>query len=374
MSGLPDSSGVRASFSSDVCAPQGSRESTHGILKLLAGLLLIGFIAALWFIFHPFVTPLLWAIVMTTATWPAYLHLRHTLPSPLYLAPLVATFILGIIFLLVVLPLPLQLTLELRKIAESLQELNLIQIQETFGSIPVVGSLLVETLTPLLQESSALGALFEAYPAKMLSFAGSAARGIALTLGNLLASLIGCYALYRHGERLLGQLNSALLNVGGEKVPKVLETVHPTVRGAAYGVVATSVSQGILATMGYYFSGAPIPLLLGAVTMITALAPWGAPLVYLPVATYLLVFTSLPWYYGIGLAIWGVSVVSTIDNLLRPLFISQTTSLSPILVFIGVIGGILSFGLLGIFVGPALIAIAQLLWLDLAKPVEQKAP
>ena len=126
--------------------------------------------------------------------------------------------------------------------------------------------------------------------------------------------------------------------------------------------------------MGYYFSGAPIPLLLGAVTMITALAPWGAPLVYLPVATYLLVFTSLPWYYGIGLAIWGVSVVSTIDNLLRPLFISQTTSLSPILVFIGVIGGILSFGLLGIFVGPALIAIAQLLWLDLAKPVEQKAP
>ena len=374
MSGLPDSSGVRPNPSSSACAFQGSRESAHGTLKLLAGLLLIGFIAALWFIFHPFVTPLLWAIVVTTATWPAYLHLRHTLPSPLYLAPLVATFTLGIIFLLVILPLPLQLTIELRRIGDSLKELDLVQIQETFGSIPLVGPLLVETLTPLLHESSALGALFEAHPAKILSFAGSAARGIALTLGNLLSSLIGCYALYRHGERLLGQLNSALLNVGGEKIPKVLETVHPTVRGAAYGVVATSVSQGILATMGYYFSGAPIPLLLGAVTMITALAPWGAPLVYLPVATYLLVFTSLPWYYGIGLAIWGVSVVSTIDNLLRPLFISQTTSLSPILVFIGVIGGILSFGLLGIFVGPALIAIAQLLWLDLAKPVEQKAP
>jgi predicted PurR-regulated permease PerM len=106
--------------------------------------------------------------------------------------------------------------------------------------------------------------------------------------------------------------------------------------------------------------------------MITSLAPWGAPLVYFPVAAYLLLFTSLPWYYGIGLVIWGVCVVSSIDNLLRPLFISQATSLSPILVFIGVIGGILSFGLLGIFVGPALMAIAQLLWLDLAKPVEQK--
>jgi predicted PurR-regulated permease PerM len=71
--------------------------------------------------------------------------------------------------------------------------------------------------------------------------------------------------------------------------------------------------------------------------------------------------------------VWGVCVVSTIDNLLRSLFISQTTSLSPVLVFIGVIGGVLSFGLLGIFVGPALIAIAQILWLDLAKPLHHEA-
>jgi predicted PurR-regulated permease PerM len=352
---------------------EGVRGPTRWVLQILSGLLLIGFLAALWLVFHPFVTPLLWAIVITTATWPAFLRIRARCASPQYLAPLIATLILGVVLIVVALPLPLQLTSEIREIGEGLKELDHVQIQDTFGSIPIIGPLLAKTITPLLHESSALGALFEAHPAKMLSFAGSAAKGIAISFGNLLASLIGCYALYRHGERLLAQLKSALRNVGGEKIPKVLETIHPTVRGAAYSVVATSASQGILAAIGYYFSGAPIPLLLGAITMIAALAPWGAPLVYIPVATYLLVFTSLPWYCGIGLMVWGVCVVSTIDNLLRSLFISQTTSLSPVLVFIGVIGGVLSFGLLGIFVGPALIAIAQILWLDLAKPLHHQA-
>ena len=93
---------------------------------------------------------------------------------------------------------------------------------------------------------------------------------------------------------------------------------------------------------------------------------------YVPVALYLIFFSELPWYHGVGLALWGTVVVSTIDNVLRPLFISQSTKLSPMLVFVGVLGGAVSFGLLGVFIGPALIAVARWLWFRLAAPIPLK--
>jgi predicted PurR-regulated permease PerM len=124
----------------------------------------------------------------------------------------------------------------------------------------------------------------------------------------------------------------------------------------------------VLAGIGYYVVGAPTPLLLGVLTLIVSFVPFGPPFVYIPVTAYLLFATELPWYHGVGLAIWGTIVVSTVDNILRPLFISQSTKLSTILVFIGVLGGVASFGLLGVFIGPALVAIAQLFWLELGRP------
>jgi predicted PurR-regulated permease PerM len=104
--------------------------------------------------------------------------------------------------------------------------------------------------------------------------------------------------------------------------------------------------------------------------MVVSLIPFGPPLVYVPVALYLILLSGQPWYYGAGLLVWGIGVVSTVDNLLRPLFISQATQVRPILVFIGVLGGLTAFGLLGVFIGPALIAVAQWLWLDFAQDKE----
>jgi predicted PurR-regulated permease PerM len=85
------------------------------------------------------------------------------------------------------------------------------------------------------------------------------------------------------------------------------------------------------------------------------------------VAAYLIFFSDLPWFYGVGLLAWGIACISTVDNLLRSALISQATHVSPIIVFIGVLGGVLAFGLLGVFVGPALMGVAQSLWLELAQ-------
>lgn len=329
---------------------------------------MIGLMFALWVIVRPFWTPLIWAIVLTTSTWPTYRRLRTSVPSPVYLAPLIASLVWGVLLILVLVSLPMQLTSEIKALAAHLRATETEQIADAMASIPVVGDAVSTTVRTLFSDPGALAAILEEHQAALFSFATSAARGLMSTVLAILASLVGCFILYRHGELLALQLKAILERIGGENITKLLDTVHVTVRGAAYSVIATAIAQGILAGFGYFVAGAPTPLLLGVVTLFISFVPFGPPCIYVPVSAYLLFATDLPWYHGVGLAIWGTIVVSTVDNILRPLFISQSTKLSTILVFIGVLGGVASFGLLGVFVGPALMAIAQLLWLELARP------
>ena len=344
------------------------RERYRIALRILTGSLIIGFMISLWIIVRPFLTPLLWAVVLTTTTWPAYARLRRNAPKPAYLAPLLATLIIGIVLTLIVVSLPVQLTSEVKSLAAQIRATDPRQVADALESLPLVGEILAAGALAFLSDPGSLAAFIEEHQAAIFSFATSAARGLLATAVAICASLVGCFVLYRHGEVLVAQLRNILERIGGEGIAKLIDTVHVTVRGAAYSVLATALAQGVLAGIGYYVAGAPTPLLLGVVTLIVSFVPFGPPFVYVPVTAYLLFATDLPWYHGVGLAIWGTVVVSTVDNILRPLFISQTTKLSTILVFIGVLGGVASFGLLGVFIGPALVAIAQLFWLELGRP------
>ena len=349
---------------------QGERYRTT--LGILTGSLVIGFMVSLWMIVSPFWTPLLWAIVLTTTTWPAYRHVRNRVPKPACLAPLIASLVLGVLLVLVLVSLPVQLTSEVRALAARLRATDPRAIAETFASLPILGEMLATGVLTFLNDPASIASLIEEHQATLLSFATTAARGFLSTAATILASLIGCFVLYRHGELLVAQLRTILERIGGEGIARLIDTVHVTVRGAAYSVIATAIAQGVLAGIRYCVAGAPTPLLLGLITLIISFVPFGPPFIYVPVTAYLLFATDLPWYHGVGLAAWGVVVVSTMDNILRPLFISQTTKLSTILVFIGVLGGAASFGLLGVFIGPALVAIAQLFWVQLARPASMK--
>jgi predicted PurR-regulated permease PerM len=342
-------------------------EKYRAALRILSALLLLAFMAAFGLVVRPFVNPLLWSIILVTSTWPSYARLRATLPTPAYLAPLCATLLLGIVLLLIMVPLPLQLAAEVAELRTHLSALDLPTLQSSLSAIPLVGPIIATMVERAVREPIDVNSLLSEHQRQLLSFATAAARGVLTTIVVTIATLVGCYFLFRHGEMLLNQFRRILQRIGGENIPKLLDTVNVTVRGAAYSVLATAVAQGILAGIGYIVAGAPVPLLLAMVTMIVSLIPFGTPFVYLPVSAYLLFFSGLPWYHGVGLGIWGALVVSTVDNLLRPLFISQSTKVSPILVFIGVLGGIAAFGLIGVFIGPALMAVAHWLWIDFSR-------
>ena len=152
--------------------------SYRSALHWLLALLLITFVSALYFVVRPFFTPLLWAIVLATATWPLFKRLRARLPTPTFVAPLVLTLILGAILLVAVIPLPLQLASEIRSITSELRTIERGNINQTITALPVVGSYLASFLESLLSDPNGLVALVGEHQAGILSFATAAARGV----------------------------------------------------------------------------------------------------------------------------------------------------------------------------------------------------
>jgi predicted PurR-regulated permease PerM len=245
--------------------------------------------------------------------------------------------------------------------------MDVAHIIESIRSAPIIGEPLAHQITILQGREGGIAAFIGTHQATLLKFATQVVLGIVDTLTIVLMSLVGCFILYLHGEKLVAQSQSIASKLGASQAQRIFNYVGTTVRGAAYSVIATAIAQGTLAGIGYAVAGAPLPVLLAVATMVLSLVPFGAPLLYIPVAAYLLFFTELPWYYGAGLLVWGIACISTVDNFLRSILISQATQVSAIIVFAGVVGGVLAFGLLGVFVGPALIGVAQSLWVEFAE-------
>lgn len=331
----------------------------------------LAFSAALIFavgmVVRPFALPLLWASVLTITTWPLFAWLRGRMPSRPWLAALLLTLMLGAILLLVAIPLPLRLADEAVELGKRITELDVTSIMEWTTRVPLVGDILSRQIADQQATKTALAAFISAHQVTLLTFATHVVKEILNTLTIIFMSLVGCFILYLHGEKLVAQSRSIVSKLGISRTHHLFAEVGGTVRGAAYSVIATAIAQGTLAGIGYAVAGAPLPILLALATMIFSLIPFGAPVLYVPVAGYLIFLGGQPWFYGVGLLVWGIACVSTVDNLLRSMLISQATQVSATIVFIGVVGGVLAFGLLGVFVGPALMAVAQSIWLELAQ-------
>jgi predicted PurR-regulated permease PerM len=323
-------------------------------------------LCAVGVVLRPFVLPLLWAGVLTIATWPLYVMVRSYTPTRPWIAALIATSALGFVLILLSIPLPLRLGGECLELGKRLSGIDATQIISLLRTVPVVGTDLAKHIETLQGREGLITALFSPHQTTLLKYTTKAAIEIIDTLVIVFLSLVGCFMLYVHGETLVTQSLRIFSKLGASHAQGIFDDIAAIVRGAAYSVIATAIAQGILAGIGYAVVGAPLPILLAVATMVLSLVPCGAPLLYVPVTAYLVFFTGLPWYYGIGLFVWGTAFVSTVDNLLRTALMSKATRVSALAVFIGVVGGVLVFGLLGAFVGPALIGVAHTLWEEFA--------
>jgi predicted PurR-regulated permease PerM len=202
----------------------------------------------------------------------------------------------------------------------------------------------------------------------------AAAEALAASVLQFLLALIVAATFWANGEAVAAVLRDVMRRLGGSAAVASLDAAGASLRSVAYGIVGTACLQGLLMTLGAFVSGAPAAGLLGFVVMLLAISQIGAvliPLVWGGAAWWLFQQGDNTW--GIFLLVWGAVMVSASDNLIRPLLIRRGVSMPLSLVILGVFGGFLSFGFLGLFIGPASLAVAYTLlqaWRSHALPAD----
>ena len=323
--------------------------------KLVATFILV---AGCFLVLKPFLTATLFAAVVCVSTWPLYLRLLHLMKNRKNIAALIMTFSLSV---LVILP----LALVAYNLADNITSFyNEIKLAIQYGpmdapswlkDIPIVGTSISEYWHLLATSQKDMDALTNRLlePTKNFLLAG----GIILGQGVMEMSLAAfvSFFFYRDGLALLRFLNITLDRIVGVHTENVLCIVNNTVQSVMYGLLGTALAQGLVATIGFFIAGVPGALMLGATTALLSLIPIGPPIIWGAAAIWLFNQGTAGW--GVFMLLWGFFLISSVDNVVKPLLISRGSNLPFILILFGVLGGILAFGFIGVFIGPTLIAV-----------------
>ena len=179
-------------------------------------------------------------------------------------------------------------------------------------------------------------------------------------------SVFICFFFYRDGPAITARTQAVMERLAGHRAKQLIEVTAGTVSRVVNGILGTALAQSVLALIGFWISGVPGAMLLGLLTFFLSIIPMGPPLVWLPAALWLYSQGEIGW--AIFLAGYGLVVVSSIDNVIKPYLISRGGSLPLLLVFMGVLGGLLAFGFIGVFLGPVILAVGYALLSEWMRP------
>jgi predicted PurR-regulated permease PerM len=180
--------------------------------------------------------------------------------------------------------------------------------------------------------------------------------GLAIGKGivEVALSVFLAFFIFRDGGKAADRLQASINRIAGDRGKHLLEVAGNTVRGVVYGILGTALVQAIMAGIGFVIAGVPGAALLALLTFFLSVLPMGPPLVWIPAVIWL--FSQGFTGRAIFMLIWGL-LVSSVDNVVKPWLISQGSELPFVLIFFGVIGGALTFGFIGVFLGPTLLAV-----------------
>lgn len=310
-----------------------------------------------------FIVPVLWASIIAYMTWPIYKYIHMRCGDR---ANLSATIMISLVILVIGIPLTFAvflLQLEGRNLYLDLhRQLSSgnFQLPSFIGQLPFIGPAITESVNEINANPAALTQTINTWIQGHMNYGKIVVGEISRNLIKLGFVIFTLFFFYRDGRTILQQVSTALEKIIGPRIHHYLDTISETTRAVVYGVGLTAVAQAILAGLSYFVAGAPNPMLLTIVTFVFALIPFGTPLAYGAVSLWL--FTHGQMLEAIGVMIWGVCIVSTSDNVIRPLVISGATKIPFLLIMFGVLGGISSFGLVGLFIGPVILAILLAIW------------
>ncbi|KZE34212.1 putative PurR-regulated permease PerM [Crenobacter luteus] len=306
----------------------------------------------------PFLGALTWAAIIALSAWPAFVWLRDRLGGRKKSAALIVALTLALALIAPLTLMVLQLADAIPRAIRLLSELSTMTLPQPpawMTGLPLAGPWLAE----LWQSAHAdLSTLF----ARVKPYANEAALwllGEGASLGRGLLELAVAVAvsgvLLAYGDALWDGFERVVARLGGRMGGELPELIARTVRSVTTGVVGTALVQALLAMIGFAIAGVPGTLVLGLLCFVVAVAQLPTLLVWVPATIWL--FYSGDTGYAIFLGLWGALLVQNIDNFLKPYLISQGAGLPLPLIFLGVIGGLLAWGMIGLFLGPTVLAV-----------------
>lgn len=327
----------------------------------LVALLIVGCVAVLL----PFIGAVLFAFVLWMCTWSWYsekllprLGGRATLGASLMTVLLILVMLLPTVFLAV----------SLASGADGLVELARPYLERglpadpPFGlaQLPLIGGDIDAFWHQVAGSREEFNRVVKqlAGPARKLALAAGAIAGNGLL--QLALVLFVVFFLYRDGFAVDKALTTAARKLGGELGEHMLNKTSDTVLGVMLGIVGTAAAQGAVAMLGFLLAGIPTAVLLGFATFFLSMIPVGPPLIWGGAAAWLYAEGQTGW--AIFLVLYGLLVISSIDNFVKPLLMARGAGLSIVLIALGVLGGVLVFGFIGIFLGPVLLALGHMLF------------
>jgi predicted PurR-regulated permease PerM len=313
-------------------------------------------------VLRPFVSAILWATVLTYTTWPLLLRLERWMRGRRSLAAITMTALITIVMVLPFVVAGITLAENVSRLEDLFHVLQ--------GGLPPEAPEVVRRLPwigPSLERSWPGFAEDTGWISSALKSAGMGAGKWLLThsldfgkgIMQLVLSVVIVFVFYRDGERVAARLAAGAQRIAGDVSHHLLSVAGNTVRSVVYGIIGTALAQAIAAALGFWMAGVPSPFLLGLLTFLLALVPVGPPLIWVPAVLWLFRAGDTGW--AVFMTLWGVFVISGIDNLVRPYLISRGSNLPFVIVLLGAIGGVLAFGFIGLFLGPVLLAVGYAL-------------
>ena len=335
--------------------PAQDKSSTyHRVERIVEIVALALVVIGCFVVLRPFISSLLWAAILCFSTWPLYLWLERKLKGRRTWAAAIMTLLITLVLVVPLVGTGATLAENLSRLMDTLQrikESGLPNPPAWLHKLPLIGPAADAYWADLASSTDKVALFLKAHLAGwILKYSLDIGQGVL----QLTMSVFIAFFFYRDGEFVAHSFASGFRRIAGDHTQHLLGVVGGTIKGVVYGLIGTAVAQGVLAGLGFKLAGVPSAFLLGLLTFFLSFIPGGAPVVWAGVTVWLFHSGATGW--GVFMALWGFTCVFIVDNILRSYLISRDARLPFALVLMGVIGGIIAFGFIGLFIGPTLLA------------------
>ncbi|MBA1156819.1 AI-2E family transporter [Microvirga mediterraneensis] len=333
-------------------------EKALGLVLLLV--LAIGCIYTL----APFLKAIFLAVTLCVSTWSLFRKVERRLGRRPTAAALLMTLLIASLLVLPLLTLGANLTDDIARLTAAIRSAidQGLPPPGWLGRIPLLGHEAERVWLEASQQGKGLGPALAPYAVPLRDWALH--QGSTLLSGTLQVGfgIVLVFFFYRDGAYVERRVEWAMARLGGWRARHVLKTAGATIKSVVNGVLGTALIQGILLGFSFWLASVPGAILLGAVGMVFTLVPMGLLLLWLPAGLWLMSEGHSGW--AVFVMVWNGLLVGSLDNVLRPYLISRGIRMPMVVIFLGVLGGLLAFGIIGVFLGPVLLAVAYTLFQD----------